>query len=98
MDKTKKLREMLKKLHDQDGLSWRKIAKLRKYQGIPAGTLCSIYNGDPVPDVHKRRLGIPKKPAPPAWVTEAADVLAKLEAKVPPKQNRTYNRKGKRVT
>jgi hypothetical protein len=98
MDKTKKLRETLKKLHDQDGLSWRTIAGLRKYKGIPAGTLCSIYNGDPVPDVHKQRLGIPKKPAPPAWVTEAADNLARLEAKALPQQKRTYNRKGKRVT
>lgn len=33
----------------------------------------------------------------PAWVIEATDNLAALERAAAPKQNRTYNRKGKRT-
>ncbi len=32
-------------LHDEQDLTWRKIAAMKEYRGIPAGTLCSISKG-----------------------------------------------------
>lgn len=53
-------RKTLLRLHEIDGLSWRKIANLDRYNGIPAGTLCSFANGDKeLPDQYKWQLGIP---------------------------------------
>lgn len=46
-------------------LSWRKIALLDDYSGIPPGTLSSIAKGYPVPRKWYARLGIREmKPAP----------------------------------
>jgi len=98
MDTEKNVRKALKNLHDDKGMSWREIASIKQYEGIPAGTLCSIYNDDPIPKVHKQKLGLSKKPEPPTWVTNAANNLAVLESKAQPSSNRIYNRKGKRVT
>ena len=55
------LQERLQRLHDIDGLTWRKIAALRHYRGIPAGTLCTIANGGDVPEKWYRKLGIVKE-------------------------------------
>ena len=41
--------ERLKYLHDTKMLSFRKIALLAEFAPIPAGTLCAIYNGKPIP-------------------------------------------------
>jgi hypothetical protein len=88
----------LKEFHDTSLLSWREISNLSQYKGIPAGTLCAIYNGAEVPKKWLKRLGLSSKPHPPAWVTEAAQHLARLEAAAGPSRGRTYNRLGKRVT
>lgn len=53
------VQERLKVLHDTHGLSWRKIAALDEFAPIPAGTLCAVYNGEPVPHRWRARLGIP---------------------------------------
>ena len=47
-------------LHDTYGLSFRQIAALPSWRGIPAGTICSIYNGERVPNKHRRKLGMPR--------------------------------------
>lgn len=55
----------LNRLHDTYGLSWRKIAVLDDYRGIPPGTLSSIAKGKPVPHKWLHQLGLPEtKPAP----------------------------------
>ena len=54
-------REKLNKLHDEDGLSWRKIADLPQFKGIvPAGTICSFAKGnyEPQGDDIRRVLGL----------------------------------------
>ena len=38
-------RERLNKLHDEEKMSWRKIAQMDEYKGIPAGSLCSYAGG-----------------------------------------------------
>ena len=54
------IRERLKHLHDTQALSWRKIAALDDYRGIPAGSLCSIAGGrEPKSLDHRRILGLP---------------------------------------
>lgn len=97
MNTDEKIRERLKFWHDDQGKAWREIEAIPEFKGVPAGSLCSTYNGDPVPKVHRRRLGLSSKPPPPAWVSKGADILADLEEKANPQQKRTYNRKGKRV-
>ena len=53
-------RERLNRLHDIPGNSWRKIALLDAYIGIPAGSLCSIAKGrEPKNLEHRRILGLP---------------------------------------
>jgi len=37
--------QVLQNLHTTSGMSWREIANLPEFQGIPAGTLCSISKG-----------------------------------------------------
>lgn len=55
----------LSELHDTSGLSWRKIAKMDDYSGIPAGTLAAIAKGYPIPRKWHHRLGVREtKPAP----------------------------------
>ena len=48
-------------LHDEEGMTWRKIATMKEYRGIPAGTLCSISKGYWPKDLAVlRKLGIPE--------------------------------------
>ena len=52
-------REELNKLHDE-GMSWRKIAKLPEYKSIPAGSLCSYAGGwEPKTERSRRMFGLP---------------------------------------
>ena len=47
--------------------NYRDVAELPEYSGIPPGTLCSIVNGDPVPDKWRKKLGLasPRSTRPP---------------------------------
>jgi hypothetical protein len=51
----------LEVLHDTVGLSWPKIATETEFLPIPAGTLCSIYHGYPIPMKWRVHLGLPAK-------------------------------------
>lgn len=43
--------------------TWRKIAAMEKYRGIPAGTLCAIAKGrEPKKKEHRKILGLPPVP------------------------------------
>lgn len=55
-------RSELRRLHDEKGLSWRKIANLDAYKGIPAGTLNVIakHGREPKNAKHRRILGLPE--------------------------------------
>jgi len=46
-------------LHDTQGLSYRQIAALPAWDGIPAGTLWAIAHGYPIPNCHRETLGLP---------------------------------------
>ena len=53
--------ERINKLHDEEGMSWRKIAELPEHKGIvPAGSLCSFANGtwEPKDEDVRRALGL----------------------------------------
>ncbi len=51
----------LNKLHAILGNTWRKIALLDEYKGIPAGSLCSYAKGRiPQNNKHRRALGFPE--------------------------------------
>ena len=53
------MRERLNKLHNEDGLSWRKIAQMPEFKGIPAGSLCSYAGGwEPKTERARRRFGL----------------------------------------
>jgi len=83
------IREQLNELHDRYGLSWRKIANVGQYRGIPAGTLCAIAKGTKeIPDKFKARFGIlievPVAPCPIHGVVHKYDC-----------QTQTINRKRK---
>jgi hypothetical protein len=54
------VQERLKHLHDTEMLSFRKIAAVDDYNGIPPGTLCAIYHGEPIPIRHREALGLPQ--------------------------------------
>lgn len=43
------IRKRLNQLHDEDHLSWRKIAEMPEFEGVPAGTLCSFAKGNYTP-------------------------------------------------
>jgi len=59
------VREALNRLHVDAKTSWRKIARMSDYSGIPAGTLSSIAKGYPIPRKWRRRLNVPDyAPAP----------------------------------
>lgn len=45
--------------HDDIGLSWREIANLDEYRGIPAGSLCSYAKGAEPKRKHRAQLGLP---------------------------------------
>jgi hypothetical protein len=49
-------RAELQELHDRYH-SWRQVQKLH-FKTVPAGTLCAIAKGDPVPRKHRRALGL----------------------------------------
>ena len=51
--------ERLNYLHGTIGLTWREIANLDDYRGIPAGTLCSIAHGAEPKRKHRAQLGLP---------------------------------------
>ena len=54
------IRARLNYLHDIEDKSWRKIAALDEYRGIPAGSLCSYAKGRiPKNPEHRRILGLP---------------------------------------
>ena len=55
------VRKQLKVLHDTVGLSWPRIAANNGFTPIPAGTLCSIYHGAPVPLKWRTQLGMSEK-------------------------------------
>lgn len=49
----------LNELHSIDGNTWRKIAALDEYKGVPAGSLCSYAKGRPITNPkHRRILGL----------------------------------------
>ena len=48
--------------YDTSGLPWREFALLGRYAGIPAGTLCAIYNGDEIPKKWYKQLNIKDDP------------------------------------
>ncbi len=51
----------LNALHSSDELTWREIAALKPYRGIPAGTLSAIAGGRiPKKPEHRARLGLPE--------------------------------------
>lgn len=66
--------ERLKSLRDTSLLSFRQIADLPEFTGIPPGTLCAIYKGKSVPKRWRARFGMP----------DAALVVVVGEAEIPP--------------
>jgi hypothetical protein len=53
------MRERLNKLHNEEELSWRKIAQMEEYKGIPAGSLCSYAGGwEPKTEKARRMFGL----------------------------------------
>jgi hypothetical protein len=50
------LRAELQALHDRYN-SWRKVQNLH-FPTVPAGTLCAIAKGGPVPRKHRKALGL----------------------------------------
>lgn len=45
-------------LHDTEMLSWRAIADLDEYKGIPPGTLCTYAKTGKLPHKWRRQLGL----------------------------------------
>jgi hypothetical protein len=58
------LKKRLKVYRDTDGLTWTEIALKAEFLPIPAGTLCSIYHGCPIPKKWFSHFGLPR-PRPP---------------------------------
>lgn len=53
------MRKKLNKLHDEKGMSWREIAELPEYEGIPAGSLCSFAKSwEPKTNKSRRQFGL----------------------------------------
>jgi len=53
-------RDKIKRLRSIPGNTWRRIAALDAYRGIPPGTLCSIAKGrNPKNPEYRRILGLP---------------------------------------
>ncbi len=52
-------RKRLIYLHDELDMTWRKIAEMEEYKGIPAGSLCSFAKGnwEPKDLITRRKLG-----------------------------------------
>ena len=57
-------KKRLKVYRDTDGLAWTEIAAKTEFLPIPAGTLCSIYHGKPIPKKWYGHFGLPR-PRPP---------------------------------
>lgn len=57
-------KKRLKAYRDISGLSWTEIAAKIEFLPIPAGTLCSIYHGMPIPKKWYGHFGLPR-PRPP---------------------------------
>lgn len=55
------LRDELNHLHGTPGTTWRDIARLPQYSGIPAGTLCAIAKTGYIPPKWHKKLGIRKE-------------------------------------
>lgn len=54
------MRERLNELHDEEEMSWRKIAEMDEYKGIPAGSLCSYAGGwEPKTERARRMFDLP---------------------------------------
>lgn len=58
------MRERLNKLHDEEEMSWRKIAEMPEFKErdipIPAGSLCSYAGGwEPKTERSRRMFGLP---------------------------------------
>ena len=51
--------ERLKSLHDTSGLSWRKIANLDSYRGIPPGSLATFAKSGWLARRYRSRFGLP---------------------------------------
>ena len=69
-------RRHLLRLHDKKGMTWRKIAKMKEYRGIPAGTLCSISKGYWPKDLTVlRKLGIKE----PELIEQYRDELGRFQ-------------------
>ena len=49
----------LKYLNGTSMLSWRQIARLDEYSGIPPGTLCTYAKTGYLPNRYRQRLGLP---------------------------------------
>ena len=53
------LRKTLNELHDKHGMSWRDIANLKRFDGFPAGSLCSYAGGwEPKTEKARRMFGL----------------------------------------
>ena len=55
------VQEELQELSDSLSLSWRDIAQLPEYKGIPPGTLCTIAKTGYIPKKWRRKLNIVTK-------------------------------------
>jgi len=75
---------------------------LARELGVNPAHVNNLLTGGKEPKDKKirKKLFLPAKSREwiPAWVIEATDNLARLEEQALPRQKRTYNRKGKRVT
>ena len=49
---------LIRELHDTTGLSFREIARKTEFSGMPAGTICAIYHGAPIPNKWREPLGL----------------------------------------
>lgn len=52
------IRDLLKELHNTNGLTFREIALTGDFLSIPPGTLCAITKGYPIPHKWRERLGL----------------------------------------
>jgi len=90
-------KKLVKIFHEEDG----KIRPTaRRLDVSPALLWKLIYQGTEPRDMTLRRKLFLKgkyRKQPPAWVKEATDNLARLEAEAGPQPIRTYDRNGKRV-
>jgi len=78
------------------------MSRLARHLGLNKAHIHNllVHGREPRKKELRNKLFLPAKVREdlPAWVIEATDHLARLEEKASPSPNRTYNRKGKRVT